>query len=270
MDFRRIEGIFLAVFIALDIFLGWSMTQNRRVYQNSAGRNGNAQVAQQIHRDDIALPKLSNKASQGNYVAAQTNTLLSQKSATIAASGNLSVVVTSSEGYQVLTAKLNSPLRLRKKNVAAQLAAYVADPNNVLYGDRYEYSAGSGGKDTYVFHERLDKRLVLDERATLTLTVEDGMLVSYQQSYIEAVTPMDNTQHLISQKDAVYTLYQSNEIMDSSRVIWIKCGYTWLLSTRGSQVFTPAWFVGIESKNSKNVTVKRVNAVTQAVMKSHN
>lgn len=269
MDFRRIEGIFLAVFIALDIFLGWSMTQNRRVYLSSTGRTGDAQIAQQIRHDDIGLPHLSSKTSEGSYAAAQTNTLLSQKYESVATSGNLSIIMTSSNGYQVLSAKLNNPLRLRKKNVVAQLKAYVANANNVLYGGAYEYSAGSSTKDTYVFHERLNKQLVLDERATLTLTVTDGTLVSYKQSYIDALTPMDNTQTLISEKDAVYTLYQSNEIVDSSRVIWVTKGYTWLLSTRGSQVYTPAWFVGIESKNSKNVTIKRVNAVTQAVMKSH-
>jgi hypothetical protein len=34
-------------------------------------------------------------------------------------------------------------------------------------------------------------------------------------------------------------------------------------------VYTPAWFIGVESKSSKSVSIKRVNAITQTVMKAH-
>ncbi|WDF82734.1 two-component system regulatory protein YycI [Lacticaseibacillus pabuli] len=270
MDFRRIEGIFLIVFVILDIFLGWSMSQNQRVYLSASTSSTGPQIAQQIKRDDIALPKLNGKETQGHYDAAQTNTQLSANYQTVANTGDLKVNISSSNGYQVLSASLNSPLRLRRKGVVSQLKNYVENPNNVLFGKDYVYSPELSGNGSYVFvQQTAGKRIVMDERANLTLNVSEGRLTSYRQSYVGHMIPMDNQQALMSDKEAIYTLYQSNEIVDSSRVLWVKLGYTWLLTTKGSQVFTPTWSVGIESKNSKNVTIKRVNAITQAVMKTH-
>lgn len=267
MDFRRIEWIFLVVFIALDIFLGWSMTQSQRVYLTASSTNENSQVVSDIKHDNIALPKLSTKSGEASYVAGQSSSALSQNYSKLSKT-NLRLSL-STDDYQVLTARLITPLTLSKKNVAKQLTTYVHESGNVLFGSHYTYMKALGSDGRYVFVEKVNGHTMIDDRAMLTLTVKNGTLTGYRQSYVDKVQTMDNRQTVMSARDAVYALYRANEIVDNSRVLWAREGYAWLLTAKGSQVYTPAWFVGIESKSSKSVAIKRVNAVTQTVMKSH-
>lgn len=267
MDFHRIEWIFLVVFAFLDIFLGWSVTQNQKVYLSTGTTGGNSQIVRDIKQDDITVPKLSNKQVNSSYAASETSTMLSQNYERVAKSGDQNVTINTG-AYQTLDARLNRPLRLRKKDVLEQVKSFINNPNNVLFGKNYVYEADMSNGSRYVFVQKLAGVRVIDDRAMLVLTVNDGSITGYTQTYIDKLKMMDNNQKIMSARDAVYTLYRSNEIVNNSRVIWTHLGYTWLLNAKGSTVYVPAWFVGIESKSSKNVTVKRVNAITKAVIKT--
>ena len=267
MDFRRIEWICVVVFVALDSFLGWSMTQNQRVYLSTGTTGGTSQVMRDIHDDDIALPTLSTKTGTGAYLASRGNTDLEKNYAKIAKRADLSININKSN-YATLTASLNNPLTLKKHDVADQLTDWVQD-GNVLYGRHYVYQKDLSSDTSYVFAQKVNGKLLLDDRGQLVLTVRSGHLTKYTQTYVDQLLTMRNDEALISEREAVTTLYQSNEIVANSRVIWIHQGYAWLLDAKGSTVYIPAWFVGIESKNSKNVSIKRVNAITKAVIKTH-
>lgn len=268
MDFRRIEWIFVVVFVALDIFLGWSMSQNQRVYLSTGTTGGTHQVMRDISDDDIALPHLSTKTSTGAYLASRGNNALEKNYQRVAKSGDQSINVNKGD-YATLDATLNSTYALRKHDVASQLSDWVHNPKNVLYGRKYVYQADLSSNSSYVFAEKVNGNLILDDRGQLILTVHDGQLTGYTQTYVDKLLTMRNDEELISEHEAVTTLYQSNEIVANSRVIWIHKGYTYLLDAKGSTVYIPAWFVGIESKNSKNVSIKKLNAITKAVIKSH-
>ncbi|WP_127849017.1 two-component system regulatory protein YycI [Lacticaseibacillus hulanensis] len=269
MDFRRIEWIFLVVFVALDIFLGWSMAQNQRVYLSTGTTGGTNQVMRDIKDDDIALPELSTKTSTGAYLASRGNNDLADHYMQVAKSGDQSINVNKG-AYVTLDATLNNPLTLRKDdNVATQLTDWVQSSANVLYGHEYVYQKYLSTDTSYVFAQKVNGRLLLDDRGQLILTVHDGKLTGYTQTYVDKLLTMRNDETVISEREAVTTLYQSNEIVANSRVIWINKGYTWLLDAKGSTVYIPAYFVGIESKNSKSVSIKRINAITKAVIKTH-
>lgn len=267
MDFHRIEWIFMIVFLFLDVFLGWSVSQNQQVYLSTATTGGNSQIVRDIKQDDISVPKLSKTQPQSSYAASENNNMLSANYEQIAKTGNLNVNINTG-AYETLDARLNRPLRLRRSGVLAQVKAFVRNQSNVLFGKNYEYEADMSNSARYVFVEKLNGVRVIDDRATIVLTVENGAITGYTQTYIDKLKMMDNRQKVMSARDAVYTLYRNNEIVNNSRVIWVHLGYTWLLNAKGSTVYAPAWFVGIESKSSKNVTVKRVNAITKAVIKT--
>ncbi len=268
MDFRRIEWIFLVVFVFLDIFLGWSITQNQRVYLSTGTTGGTSQVMRDIKDDDIVLPTLSAKKETGAYVASRTNNMLATNYTKVAKSGDQSINLNKGD-YATLDATLNKPLTLRKRSVATQLTTWVHNTQNVLYGKQYTYNADLSSSTSYVFTQKVNGRTLIDDRGQLILTVHDGKLTGYTQTYVDKLLTMRDGEELISERDAITTLYQSNEIVANSKVIWIHKGYTWLLDAKGSTVYIPAWVVGIESKNSKSVSVKRVNAITKAVIKSH-
>lgn len=268
MDFRRIEWIFVVVFVALDIFLGWSMTQNQRVYLSQTTTGGTNQVLRDIHEDDIALPSLATKSSTGAYLASRANTDLEQNYSKVAKSGNQAINLVKDD-YTTLNATLNKPLTLADGDVVTQLIAWVHNQDNVLHGSQYVYQADLSNATSYVFVQKVNGHTLIDDRGQLVLKVKSERLTGYTQTYVDKLLTMRNDETLISEREAVTTLYQNNEIVANSRVIWIHRGYTWLLNAKGSTVYIPAYFVGVESKNSKNVAIKRINAITKAVIKAH-
>lgn len=75
MDFRRIEWIFLVVFVGLNIFLGISFFQAQQV-DLATTKSGDAATITDITRDQIKLPHLSKQTPEGDYLASQANTAL--------------------------------------------------------------------------------------------------------------------------------------------------------------------------------------------------
>ena len=66
MDFRRIEWIFLVVFVGLNIFLGISFFQAQQV-DLATTKSGDAATITDITRDQIKLPHLSKQTPEGEH-----------------------------------------------------------------------------------------------------------------------------------------------------------------------------------------------------------
>ncbi|KRM71628.1 two-component system regulatory protein YycI [Lacticaseibacillus brantae] len=260
MDFRRIEWIFLVVFIALDIFLGYSIYQSQQAEPVSTAPD--VEIMQEIKRDQISLPKLSSKTPKGAFLAAQPNTDLYQQAKTLTGQR-----VTFDDTRTKLSSTLVSPLAV-KKSPQDTLADWMKTTNNVLFGDQYVYAPELSSKDIVAFAQKINAGRVYDDRAVIYFKLDNNRLVSYTQTYITKPEQLRNLVNLVSNEDAVSTLYRDNEIPNNSRVLWTRLAYTWLLDAKGSTVYVPAWYVGIENKTSKNVTIKRVNAMTDAVIKT--
>lgn len=263
MDFRRIEMIFLFVFIALNIFLGISFFQSQQVDLATSGA-GTTQVLLEIKHDDIKLPKLSTSGERGAYLA---NTQKTSLRTDVAGLQDQTLRFAGSNPL-TLTATLNAPENV-KSHTAAKLQRWVKRPENVAHGAAYKFQKDLSTATSYVFAQRVRGNLVNDSRAQLTLHVADGRLTGYTQTYLNNLVTLRSDVALCSAQDAVTTLYRENEIASNSKVLWVRLSYTYLLNAKGSTVYVPAWSVGIESQGSKNLTVKKVNAINKTVMKTH-
>lgn len=263
MDFRRIESIFLIVFIGLDIFLGLSFFQNRQV-DLATTQSDNSTVINDISDDQIKLPKLSTKTPTGGYLASQGNTSLRQRV------GELTdqAVTFSGSDYTTLHSLLNSPERIKQGKEVSFLKQWLQGSGNVLYGSHYSYAPGLSGGNTYVFSQKTKQGLIYDKRGQVSFTVTGDKLVSYKQTYIAKLSVLRSNVALCSEQDAIVTLYRDNELPTSSKVLWTQLAYSYLLDAKGSTVYVPTWLVGVESQGSKNVTIKRLNAITKTVTKA--
>lgn len=261
MDFRRIETIFLIVFVALNIFLGMTFFQNQQVDLATAG-DATSEVLQDIKRDDIKLPKLSATTREGSYLASTNASTLQADAAPLAGQ---SLRFSKTDGT-TLTATLQNPLTV-KSNVANRLKRWVTE-GNVIHGEVYVYAPQLSSASAYVFAQKIGGHLFYDDRAQLTLHVANHRLTGYTQTYLPSATTLRANVALCSAQDAVTTLYRENEIANNSTVKWTRLAYTYLLDAKGSTVYIPAWFVGIESQGSKNLTVKKVNAINKTVLKA--
>lgn len=268
MDFRRIEWILLIVFLCMDIFLGWSLVQNRQVFMSASTTGATTETLSEMKRDQISLPPLGKTKSSGSYLAGHSdNTVLQSSTSNTVRTSNTTTTVKTTNGVAQLTAKLKTPLALSRKGIASQVRKFATDTNNVWRGNQYEFEPSMSGRSTYVFCQKTRYGVIVDGHGRLEVTVRDDKVTGYTQTYATNVTTMHRAQKLISAREAVLTLYRSNEIVNNSTVTWTKLGYTELLTTKGTTVYIPAWYVGISSKNSKNVTVRKVNAMSKAVIK---
>ncbi|KRN24473.1 two-component system regulatory protein YycI [Lacticaseibacillus camelliae] len=262
MDFRRIEMIFLFVFIALNVFLGISFFQSQQV-DLATDAGGTTAILADIKRDDIKLPKLSTSTEHGAYLASTKTSTLRQDVGPVKGQ----TLHFSDANGLTLNATLDSPLSV-KTNAAARLQRWVAQADNVAHGSAYTYQKELSTATSYVFAQKIGGHLVNDPHAQLTLHVSDGRLTGYAQTYLTNLVTLRGDVNLCSAQDAVTTLYRENEITSNSKVLWTHLSYTYLLNAKGSTVYVPAWSVGIESQGSKNLTVKKVNAINKTVLKT--
>lgn len=72
MDFKRIEWIFLIVFIGINIFLGIELWQTPTLL--SAGSTpAQTDIKSETSADQITIPKVNDKQEDGYYLAAKTD-----------------------------------------------------------------------------------------------------------------------------------------------------------------------------------------------------
>jgi regulatory protein YycI of two-component signal transduction system YycFG len=71
-------------------------------------------------------------------------------------------------------------------------------------------------------------------------------------------------EELISESDAVTTLYNNSKIPNNAKIEWTRLGYTRSLKVRSKNVYIPCWFVSI--KAGENTQVEMVNAMNNTVI----
>lgn len=264
MDFRRIEWIFLIVFIGLNIFLGYSLFQNQQV-DLATSRSDNSEIVRDIKGDQIKLPKLSTKLPTGGYLASQPQTDALKNGA-----ANLREQTTqvTSGTDATLHSTIRSSVRVKKGHEVSFMTKWKNDAQHVFKGKHYVYAPELSAGNTYVFAQKDGGRLLYDSRAALTFTVVDGELSRYTQTYVPNLKLLRGNVALCSEQDAIVTLYRDNELPANSKILWTRLAYSYLLNAKGSTMYVPTWQVGVESQSAKTVTVKKLNAINKTVEKN--
>ncbi|MCI1986301.1 MAG: two-component system regulatory protein YycI [Lactobacillus sp.] len=260
MDFRRIEWIFLIVFIGLNIFLGISFYQSQEVDQ-AVSESTASEIVADIQRDQIKLPKLSTKTPTGGYLASQTNTALLNNRAQLVG------IDTTITNNSTLHATLRTPVTVKKDKAVSFLKSWLQDSQHVLFGKHYQYAESLSTGTRYVFCQQIQGHKIYDQRAQITFYVVNNKLTGYTQTYISKMSVLKSNVELTSAQDAVLALYKDNELANNAKVVWVELAYNYLLDTKGSTVYVPTWFVGIENQGAKSVTIKKLNAITKTVVK---
>ncbi|MGX7059580.1 two-component system regulatory protein YycI [Vagococcus humatus] len=270
MDFKKIERIFLLAFFFLNLFLLYTYRQG--MSNDSAGLTESSHlnnIEQRLQVDNIKFPAaFSNEIHDGYYLSGiksdegdMTNfkldgEIFSLDSGKMQVNLNKSVVVPKS-----------------KKESLKTMKELVKQPHLVPYGGEYQYQGIlSDLPHKYVFTQQYNGIPIIDETSLLTINVDkdsefgDNSLVnSYTQSHLREIEALRESQPLITERDAVTTLYLSNKIPKDARLNNIKLGYTRIFSVRGKNVYIPAWFVWIET-SKKNSQIERVNAFTNSII----
>lgn len=267
MDFKRIEWIFLIVFIGINIFLGIELWQTPTLLSaGSTPTQTQTDIKSETSADQITIPKVNDKQEDGYYLAAKTDNSWIKK-----ATQQVKVQVENNSSENLIYVHLDKPITLskNKKEALRQVMRFKDDSQNVYQGKDYAYLSELSERDDYIFNQKTKYGEFFAATARLHIIVKDNQIVSYSQSYVDDLNPVRERQNTISSKAAVDSLYTYSELPNNSKVILLKQVYTKLLTVKGNTIYIPTWLAAIENNTSKTVTLKRVNAFTGTIIQNN-
>ena len=267
MDFKRIEWIFLIVFIGINIFLGIELWQTPTLLSaGSTPTQTQTDIKSETSADQITIPKVNDKQEDGYYLAAKTDNSWIKK-----ATQQVKGQVENNSSENLIYVHLDKPITLskNKKEALRQVMRFKDDSQNVYQGKNYAYLSELSEGDDYIFNQKNKYGEFFAATARLHIIVKDNQIVSYSQSYVDDLNPVRERQNTISSKAAVDSLYTYNELPNNSKVILLKQVYTKLLTVKGNTIYIPTWLAAIENNTSKTVTLKRVNAFTGTIIQNN-
>ncbi len=267
MDHKRIEWLFLIVFLLIDIYLGVEILRSPVNLSNSNANTANTNIKTEMKADGIELPNnISKTQSSGYYLAAKNNDYLNKKISTLS-----QVNVNYSKGNNLLTATPKNAIEVKgtRDEILNKIIKFKNDPRNVPFGKEYKYEPTMSGDNNYIFVQSSEYGNIYDTNAQLIVNVKNNMIDNYALTYLGPVSPVRELQSTISPWHAIKAMYTDRELSNNSRVIKIKLSYSKLIEVRGSTILLPSWLVWVENKTTKNITLKRVNAFTSQIIQTN-
>ena len=267
MDHKRIEWLFLIVFLLIDIYLGVEILRSPVNLSNSNANTANTNIRTEMKADGIELPNnISKTQSSGYYLAAKNNDYLNKKISTLS-----QVNINYSKGNNLLTATPKNAIEVKgtRDEILNKIIKFKNDPRNVPFGKEYKYEPTMSGDNNYIFVQSSEYGNIYDTNAQLIVNVKNNMIDNYALTYLGPVSPVRELQSTISPWHAIKAMYTDRELSNNSRVIKIKLSYSKLIEVRGSTILLPSWLVWVENKTTKNITLKRVNAFTSQIIQTH-
>lgn len=267
MDHKRIEWLFLIVFLLIDIYLGVEILRSPVSLSHSNTNTTNASIRSEMRADGIDLPaNISSTQSSGYYLATKKADYLNDRVSSLTG-----VNASYSKTTNTLTATPKNVIKVdgKKSDILKILNEFKNDPSNVPYGTDYKYEANMSGNNSYTFVQSSEYGNIYDTAAQLIFNIKNGVLDNYTMTYMGPVSSVRELQSTISPWHAIRAMYTDRELANNSRVDKIKLGYSKLTDVRGSTILLPTWLVWVENKTTKNVTLKRVNAFTAQMIQTN-
>lgn len=269
MDFKRVESIFLIVFLGINIFLFSSYMSSKKDISHQSEIDITSDLENRLETEKITYSgELSLEKLEGSYLSAvgddfdgvvlkeltnQTNSL--------------------EDGVLLGEFFKHKEEPIHKQAFREELNHFVYEKQNILYGSEYEVITDFSDDDTIqLYAQHWEDIPFFDEMSQLVIQLESigaesWSVQSYEQTHLKDIEALREKQELITERDAVMSLYINNRLPADSVIKWRLLGYTSIASVRGKHVYIPAWFIAFET-NKNNLEIWRINAFTGAVLSS--
>ena len=275
MDFKRIEAIFLVAFLCLDIFL-FSIYRQSQNEQTPINNSSTIKITQRLKEDKIKYEgKISSEHTDGYYLSA-TQTNLNTELQNMKKTKKLENidVLRSSVKDNLLSLTPEKDLSVNKKGqIPTLVRETLTNQKEIILGKDYRYQdeihqQSDGYLDVYVC-QKYEGIPINDITAQIKFTLkkndENYRLEKIQQMHLSNLTALREKMPLVSEEDALTTLYINNKLSKNDEILWSKLAYTLVLQVRGKNVYVPAWFVSIRHEDKKE-QVEIVNAFRNRII----
>lgn len=275
MDFKRIEAIFLVAFLCLDIFL-FSIYRQSQNEQTPINNSSTIKITQRLKEDKIKYEgKISSEHTDGYYLSAtQTNLNTELQNMKKAKKLENVDVLRSSVKDNLLSLTPEKDLSVNKKGqIPTLVRETLTNQKEIILGKDYHYQdeihqQSDGYLDVYAC-QKYEGIPINDITAQIKFTLkkneENYRLEKIQQMHLSNLTALREKMPLVSEEDALTTLYINNKLSKNDEILWSKLAYTLVLQVRGKNVYVPAWFVSIRHEDKKE-QVEIVNAFRNRII----
>lgn len=266
MDFKRIEFIFLVTFLSLNLFLAFSYFQGQAETTQLPESSYLDNIESRLREEKITIPHdFSTQKREGYYLSAiPTNFEERDMSSNLHLNDAMTVV----EDLETIPIVDNS-----KKNIRQEVEMFISNSEDILDRDSYTYSSAlSEPPHIFVYTQVFEDIPFYDSSSKLVVSLEEMTngrmtLSQFSQTHIEDVEPLREKQMLVTEHDAIVTLYLASRIPNGSTIKQTTLAYTKIFSVRGKDVYVPTWLVWIETKD-KDLQVEKINAFSNSIISS--
>lgn len=278
MDFRKINLIFVIVFIGLNLFLFSIYREGQNEQEVVVRSNQTEGIESRLKNDNVTVAvKLSDEHREGYYLSAEQSDF-SQAITTArkeqADTELFRTNTTISDNELIFYPQKSSYITTEKPDVT--LEAFLGQKSLVLFGGDYQYAADlSNLDDEYpqiVGTQSFEGIPFNDASAQITINLETEKerlkVAKYVQTHLENIEPLREKMKLYSEAEVVNTLFINNKLPTNSKITKTLLAYSQTLEVREKNVFVPVWFVWIESSD-KTVQIERVNALNNTIVTSN-
>lgn len=275
MDFKRIEAIFLVAFLCLDIFL-FSIYRQSQNEQTPINNFSTIKITQRLKEDKIKYEgKISSEHTDGYYLSAtQTNLNTELQNMKKTKKFENVDVLRSSVKDNLLSLTPEKDLSVNKKGqIPTLIRETLTNQKEIILGKDYRYQdeihqQSDGYLDVYAC-QKYEGIPINDITAQIKFTLkkndENYRIEKIQQMHLSNLTALREKMPLVSEEDALTTLYINNKLSKNDEILWSKLAYTLVLQVRGKNVYVPAWFVSIRHEDKKE-QVEIVNAFRNRII----
>lgn len=259
MDFRRSTIVLIITFLCLNVFLlvtYWTARGKNAVLQTR-----NVDTMEQIKQDGITVGVLSMDNLEKTLVASHKGDLSSEWSSL------RGQTVSYEDG--VLYAVLSNSISL---DMTKQTVADMVEPvtyfvqESVAQGSEYTFYTYDSTNRKIYYVQQMNGLPLLDGTGVLVFQVNaSGEVVSYEQSYTTGMKEQGATRFVISQQEAIKTLYLNNKLPAHSYVLSVELAYYRMLTLSETYVYGLAWNVLVRQQDGQQL-VKRVDALQNTVL----
>ncbi|WP_343311153.1 two-component system regulatory protein YycI [Bacillus atrophaeus] len=261
MEWNKTKSIFIIAFLVLDIFLGYQFFEKRSSSEYDVIKNSSVQT--DMNEDHITYGTLSDNAKEGSRITANQKSFTKEEIESL--KGQKPKMDMPSDKHKVTKLKMEftSPIALSKDSVEDDAKALVS--SEFQDGEEYKLWKVDKDKKQVIFFQTYQGKYIYQENDDASEMIGQVILhlndknevISYEQSTLDTFKEIQK-ESLISELDAVESLYYQNLLKAHSTVKTVKFGYIAQYPLTSTQVLAPVWRITVEYEKTVDGTKKKV------------
>lgn len=258
MNYKKIEWIFLVSFFLLNIYLGINIYNEQKVSSNSV--DAKEEIEEVLKRNGIHLEtSLTAKAQRACYIQAESQLL----------NGKQLAYSQQTKKNHLLFVQIQPAFSVHKGEIRENIQNFMQNKHNVCDANAYQYFPYTNDAKQVIYAQTYHNLAFAEQEGQLRffLKSENGTqkIIRYEQGKLKNIQALRSDVPLITDKEAVYTLFLNNKLVHNDTIQWLALTYSKIYQEGKIGVYVPTWLVSVKSK-SKVEELYKVNAITSHVI----